>query len=325
MDGTVEAFLGAAMMHAAHGTTSMLPTTLTCPDEELYRVFQTYKEASSLNSKGSRFLGLHLEGPFFSPAQAGAQDPGYLKYPLPENYMGLLDATDDILRWSIAPELDGALDMGKELDRRGIVASIGHSDAIYEDVVKAFEAGYRHITHLYSAMSGITRRNARRYAGVIEAAYLIDGMTVEIIADGVHLPAPLLQFVYKFKGPEKTALCTDAMRAAGMPDGEYILGSLKAGQPVIVEEGVAKLPDRSAFAGSVATTDRLVRTMVEIAGVPLQDAVRMMSCTPAEIVGVSERKGSLKEGMDADIVLFDEKIDVYATIIEGKLIYEKNR
>ena len=118
------------------------------------------------------------------------------------------------------------------------------------------------MTHLYSAMSSVTRRNARRYAGAVEAAYLIDAMTVEIIADGVHLPEALLRFVYKFKGADRTALCTDAMRGAGMPDGESVLGSLRNGRRVLIEEGVAKLPDRSAFAGSVATTDRLVRTMV---------------------------------------------------------------
>ena len=163
-------------------------------------------------------------------------------------------------------------------------------------------------------MSTITRRNAYRYAGVVEAAYLIDGMTVEIIADGIHLPKPLLQFVYKFKGADKTALCTDAMRGAGMPDGESILGSLTNGQKVIIEDGVAKLPDRSAFAGSVATTDRLVRTMVGAAGVPLVEAVRMMSLTPARILGLDARKGSLDEGKDADIVVFDSRIHFVTTI-----------
>ncbi len=323
MDGTAEAFLGAARMHAVHGTTAMLPTTLTCSDRELFRVFEIYRDASAKNTSGSKFLGLHLEGPYFNPFQAGAQDPEYLKLPLPENYMPLLDATDDIVRWSVAPELEGALSMGKELAGRGILASAGHSDAVYEDVLKASESGFSHITHLYSAMSTVTRKNARRYAGMVEAAYLIDDLTVEIIADGVHLPAPLLQFVYRFKGPDKTALCTDAMRGAGMPDGEYLLGSLTGGQKVIVEEGVAKLPDRSAFAGSVATADRLVRTMVSYAGVPLCDAVKMMTSTPARIIGVDSSKGSLKPGMDADVVVFDDNIDISVTIIEGNVVYRK--
>ncbi|MPN32097.1 N-acetylglucosamine-6-phosphate deacetylase [bioreactor metagenome] len=146
-------------------------------------------------------------------------------------------------------------------------------------------------------------------------------MTVEIIADGVHLPKSLLQFVYKFKGPDKTALCTDSMRGAGMPDGESILGSLDKGQKVIIEDGVAKLPDRTAFAGSVATTDRLVRTMVNIADVPLVEAVRMMTLTPARIMRIEQQKGSVQKGKDADLVIFDNNINVSYTILEGNVIY----
>ncbi len=143
--------------------------------------------------------------------------------------------------------VEGALALGQTLQQHHILPSIAHTDAIYEEVEKAFTAGYTHVTHLYSAMSSVTRKNAFRYAGVVEAAYLIEDMTVEIIADGIHLPKPLLQFVYKFKGVDKTALCTDAMRGAGMPDGESILGSLNNGQKVIIEDGVAKMPDRKAF------------------------------------------------------------------------------
>lgn len=323
MDGTVEAFLGVAETHAKYGTTAMIPTTLTSTDEELMNTFSVYRKAKSLNQKGARFIGLHLEGPYFSPKQCGAQDPNYLKTPQPEAYNAILGASPDIVRWSVAPELEGAFEMGSVLKDQHILPSIAHTDAIYEEVMKAYEAGYTHVTHLYSAMSSVTRRNAFRYAGVVEAAYLIDDMTVEIIADGIHLPRPLLQFVYKFKGADKTALCTDAMRGAGMPDGESILGSLSNGQKVIIEDGVAKLPDRSAFAGSVATTDRLVRTMINIAGVPLIDAIRMMTLTPARIMNVDSQKGSLEEGKDADIVIFDNQINVTTTITEGHVIYIK--
>lgn len=322
MDGTVHAFLGAARMHAIHGTTSMIPTTLTCTDEELFRVFDVFEKAQGLNKDGSQMLGLHLEGPFLSAARSGAQDPSYLKNPTPENYMKFLDATDKILRWSVAPELEGAMEFGDELSKRGILASIAHSDAICEVAQEAYRHGYTHVTHLYCAMSTIVRKNAFRYAGVQEAAYLIDDMTVEIIADGVHLPKSLLQYAYKFKGPDKCALCTDSMRAAGMPDGEYMLGSLEKGQMVIVEDGVAKLPDRSAFAGSVATTDRLVRTMVELADVPLEHAVKMMTLTPSRIMHIDDRKGSLSVGKDADIVVFDEGINVKYTICASKIIYK---
>lgn len=321
MDGTVEAFLGAAETHAKHGTTVLLPTTLTSTFEELMKTFSIYKEAVKKNKKGAKFLGLHLEGPYFAYNQRGAQDPKYLRNPEPEEYLKILAASDDIVRWSLAPELPGALDFGKVLTAKNILPSIAHSDAIYEEVVDAWHAGFTHVTHLYSAMSTVSRRNAFRYAGVLEAAYLIDDMTVEIIADGVHLPKPLLQFVYKFKGPDKTALCTDSMRGAGMPDGESILGSLDNGQKVIIEDGVAKLPDRSAFAGSVATTDRLVRTMVDLAEVPLVEAVRMMTLNPARIMHIDSEKGSVKEGKDADFVIFDDHIHVSHTILEGNVIY----
>ena len=322
MDGTVEAYLGAAETHARFGTTALLPTTLTSTTEELFKTFRIYKEAVKRNNKGAKFLGLHLEGPYFAYNQRGAQDPKYLRNPEPEEYNAIMAASDDIVRWSLAPELPGALQFAKVLREHNILTAVAHSDAIYEEVLDAYDAGFTLATHLYSGMSTITRRNAFRYAGVVEAAYLIDGMDVEIIADGVHLPKSLLQFVYKFKGPDRTALCTDSMRGAGMPDGESILGSLEKGQRVIIEDGVAKLPDRTAFAGSVATTDRLVRTMVQVAGVPLVEAVRMMTLTPARIMRLDQHKGSISKGKDADLVLFDENINVSHTIVEGNVIYK---
>ena len=323
MDGTVEAFLGVAETHAKYGTTAMVPTTLTSTNEELMTTFTVYRKAKEMNINGSQFIGLHLEGPYFSPKQCGAQDPNVLKKPQAEEYNAILEASKDIIRWSVAPELEGALALGQTLQQHHILPSIAHTDAIYEEVEKAFTAGYTHVTHLYSAMSSVTRKNAFRYAGVVEAAYLIEDMTVEIIADGIHLPKPLLQFVYKFKGVDKTALCTDAMRGAGMPDGESILGSLNNGQKVIIEDGVAKMPDRKAFAGSVATTDRLVRTMIYLAGVPLIDAVHMMSLTPARILHIDKEKGSLEIGKDADIVIFDNQININNTILKGHVIYTK--
>jgi N-acetylglucosamine-6-phosphate deacetylase len=171
-------------------------------------------------------------------------------------------------------------------------------------------------------MSGVTRRNAFRYAGVIESAYLLDEMDVEIIADGVHLPAPLLKLVYKLKGPGRIALITDAMRAADMPPGDSVLGSLKNGLSVLVEDGVAKLPDRTAFAGSVATADRLIRTMLEMAEVPLIECIRMISETPARIMNIQDKKGSLAPGKDADIVIFNAQIEVQQTFVMGKSIFQ---
>jgi N-acetylglucosamine-6-phosphate deacetylase len=320
MDNTVEAFLGAARLHARHGTTAMLPTTLSCEKADLLETLRIYEEANSLNTKGSQFIGIHIEGPYFAMNQRGAQDPRYIRNPDPAEYVEILSASKSIKRWSAAPEVEGAIDFGRYMVSRGVLPAIAHTDAIYEDVIEAFNNGYTLATHFYSAMSGVTRRNAFRYAGVIESAYLIDEMDVEIIADGVHLPAPLLQLIYKIKGPRRTALITDAMRAAGLPPGESILGSIKDGTKVIVEDGVAKMPDRNSFAGSVATFDRLVRNMVQLAGVPLTEAVRMASETPARIMKM-DKKGSVEKGKDADIVIFDENIHIAATIVNGKIVY----
>jgi N-acetylglucosamine-6-phosphate deacetylase len=323
MDGTVESYLGAAQKHAHHGTTSIVPTTLTSTIEELKNTFSVYTRAKELNTKGAAFLGLHLEGPYFAMSQKGAQDPRYIKNPNPREYEEILSWSKDIIRWSAAPELEGALEFGRTIKSKGILPSIAHTDAIYEEVEKAFENGFTHITHLYSAMSGVRRINAYRYAGVIESAFIIDDMTVEIIADGVHLPASLLKMIFKIKGPEKIALVTDSMRAAGMPECESILGSLQDGQKVIVEDGVAKLMDRTAFAGSVATADRLIRTMMSLADVSLLDAVKMLTVTPAKIIGVQKNKGSLTVGKDADVLIFDKDINICMTMVEGNIVYKK--
>ncbi|NCB68642.1 MAG: N-acetylglucosamine-6-phosphate deacetylase [Bacteroidia bacterium] len=323
MDGSVEAYLGAAEMHARHGSTYILPTTLTSTNESLYETFDLFRKARELNTKGAIMEGMHLEGPYFAFNQKGAQDPRYLRNPEPEEYMEILEKGGDIIkRWSMAHELPGALDLATELKKRGIMLSMAHTDATFEETMVAYEYGFRHITHFYSCISGITRRNAYRYAGVVEAGYYNDGITLEVIADGIHVPAPLMKLLYKIKGSEKLMLCTDSMREAGMPEGESILGGLKDGQKVLVEDGVAKLTDRSAFAGSVATSDICVRTYYRKAEVPLTEAVRMMTETPARELGIEDRKGSLAVGKDADIVIFDENINIKKTIINGNVVYE---
>jgi len=321
MDGSETAFLKIAETHLKYGTTSMLPTTLTSEKEGLFETLTIYEQAHKNNRNGAQFLGMHLEGPYFAMNQRGAQDPRYIRDPDPAEYQAVIAHSSAIRRWSAAPELKGAIEFGRYLRQHGILAALAHTDAVYEEVIEAFDNGYTLATHLYSGMSGVSRRNAFRYAGVIESAFILDEMDVEIIADGVHLPAPLLKLVYKIKGADKTALITDAMRAAGMPPGKSILGNMKTGLPVIVEDDVAKLPDRTAFAGSVATTDRLVRNMISLADVSMIDAVRMMTSTPARIIGVLDRKGTLTKGKDADIVIFDENIKVETTIIKGKVAY----
>ena len=322
MDGHEDAFLKIAETHARYGTTAMVPTTLTCSREDLLKSLDLYTIADKKNTKGARFLGMHLEGPYLALNQSGAQDPRYIRNPDKEEYMEVLAHSNIIKRWSAAPELEGAIEFGKYLRSKGVLAAIAHTDAIYEEVVEAFENGYTLATHFYSAMSGVTRRNTFRYAGVIESAYLIDAMDVEIIADGIHLPPPLLKLIYKIKGTDHIALVTDAMRAAGMPEGDSILGNKDTGLKVIVEDGVAKMPDRSSFAGSVATADRLVRTMVTKADIPLVEAVRMISKTPATIMGLADHTGSLVAGKDADIVIFDDQINIQTTMVNGKVVYD---
>jgi len=321
MDGNETAFLKIAETHARYGTTSMLPTTLTSTKEEMQHILAVYEEANRNNLNGAAFLGMHLEGPYFAMSQRGAQDPRYIRNPDPVEYKDILSRSSCIKRWSAAPELDGAIAFAKYVLSKGILPAIAHTDAVYEEVIRAFENGYTLVTHLYSGMSGVTRRNAFRYAGVVESAYIIDGMDVEIIADGVHLPAPLLKLVYKIKGSDRIALITDAMRAAGTNAKESVLGNTNDGLKVIIEDAVAKLPDRTSFAGSIATTDRLVRTMITMAGVSLPEAVKMMTATPARIMEVSAKKGSLVVGKDADIILFDDNINIAMTIIKGSIIY----
>jgi N-acetylglucosamine-6-phosphate deacetylase len=323
MDGNETAFLKIAETHARYGTTAMLPTTLTSTKEEMLQTLAVYEDANRNNTIGAQFLGMHLEGPYFAMSQRGAQDPRYIRNPDPGEYKDILSHSSSIKRWSAAPELEGAIEFGRYVKSKGVLPAVAHTDAIYEDVIKAFDVGFTLATHLYSAMSGVTRRNAFRYAGVVESAFILDDMDVEIIADGVHLPAPLLKLVYKIKGAGRTALITDAMRAAGTDVKESILGNKNNGLKVIVEDGVAKLPDRTSFAGSVATADRLVRTMISMGGVSLADTIKMITATPARILGLSDKKGELAIGKDADIVLFDSEINIAMTMIKGNIVYDR--
>ncbi|MEJ7691516.1 N-acetylglucosamine-6-phosphate deacetylase [Daejeonella sp.] len=324
MDNSVEAFLEIAQTHARFGTTAMFPTTLTSEKGDLLKTLDIFEKVSKENIDGAQLMGMHLEGPYFAMTQRGAQDPRYIRDPDPKEYKDVISRSNIIKRWSAAPELKGAIQFGKYLRSKGILAALAHTDAIYEEVLEAFENGYTLATHLYSGMSGVTQRDAFRYAGVIESAYLINEMDVEVIADGIHLPAPLLKLVYKIKGADKIALITDSMRGAGMPEGESMLGNQYSGLKVIIEDGVAKLPDRSSFAGSVATANRLVKNMVAMANVPLIDAVKMITSTPARIMNIADKKGSLIEGKDADIVIFDEGISIQTTIVKGKIVYNSN-
>ena len=318
MDGTAEAFETALAMHLSHGTTSICPTTTTGAPAEMLAVFDAYREVKAKGGVRPTLLGVHLEGPYLSPAQKGAQDPRYLRDPDPAEVETILRAAqDDLLIWTVAPELPGADQLARDLRPRGIYFSMGHSDAQYKHALAAAEAGYTMVTHLFSGMSTITREDGFRRLGLIESGLLMDELYTEIICDGCHLPPELLRLILKCKPHDKIILITDSMRAAGMPEGEYRLGSATDGLWTIVEDGVAKLPDHLSFAGSVATTDRLLRTMVQMAGLPLEEAVPMLTLNPATAINRQDEIGSLDVGKQADFVVMDESLQVKNVFVKG--------
>lgn len=316
MDGGADCMIQGAKMHLCHGTTSLYPTTLSASKKALEAAVFDIKEAM----KFPTIRGVHLEGPYFDPKSCGAQNTKYIRG-FDQNEIENLLSSGVVKRWDFAPELPGSQEFAALLKERDVVSAIGHSGAFYEDILPVYQKDCRLVTHLYSATSTVVRVNGYRHLGVIESAYLLDDMTVEVIADGRHLPHELLKMIYKIKGPDHICLVTDSMRAAGMPDGKYLLGSKQEGVMCIHEDGVAKLPDRSAFAGSTATADRLVRTMYQGAGVLLPQAVQMMTETPARVMGL-ETKGRLQPGFDADLVIFDQQIHVKAVFVEGILCSE---
>lgn len=321
MDGTPEAMRVAAMTHLAHGTTTLFPTTLAATREEILRSIDALRQARQAMADGPRMPGLHMEGPYLNVKQKGAIDARYIRHPDPAEYEEFLRyGRGAISRWTVAPELPGALDFARRLREEGILPSMGHSDAEYSQVLAGYEAGFTHVTHLYSAMSSMVRRGGFRYPGLIESAFCIEGLTVEVIADGCHLPPEILRMVYRTMGADRVALTCDSMRCAGQQVTESILGSLENGQRVIIEDDVAKMPDRTAFAGSIATDDRLVRVMVHQAGVPLADAVRMMTLTPARIMGLAQRRGSIACGKEADLISFNDHIDISGVMVGGRVL-----
>ena len=318
MDGTLEAVRTAAMTHLDHGVTTLYPTTLAATREEILRSIDALREAQKAIEGGPHMPGLHMEGPYLNIKQKGAIDPNYIRNPDPAEYEEFLAyGKGAISRWTVAPELPGALEFARRLREEGILPSMGHTDAEYKEILAGYEAGFTHVTHLYSAMSSMVRRGGFRYPGLIESAFCIEGLTVEIIADGCHLPPEILSMVYRTMGVDRVALTCDSMRCAAQDVTESILGSLENGQRVIIEDEVAKMPDRTAFAGSIATDDRLVRVMRDKASVPLCDCVRMMTLTPARIMGIDGHTGSIAAGKDADLVCFDEGVNILGTMVGG--------
>ena len=311
---TPEAFQAIAQAHLKHGATSMFPTLSSSTFDVLRQAVATCEEM--MGQPGSTLLGLHIEGPYLNKKMAGTQWGDVLKDPDPEEYIPLLESTRCIKRWDVSPELPGAHDFARYASGRGILTAITHTEAEYPEIKAAYEAGFTHAAHFYNAMPGFHKRREYKYEGTVESVYLMDGMTVEVIADGVHLPATILKLVYKLKGVEKTCLVTDALKYAAY-DGQAI-----DDPRYVIEDGVCKLADHQTLVGSIASMDRLVQVMVQKAGIPLADAVRMASETPARVIGVDDRKGTLQRGKDADIVILDKDVNVrcvfsYGNVVEG--------
>ena len=300
---TEEAFRQIIDAHMHHGATSFYPTLSSSPFSKLHQAAEICERLMA--EPNSPVLGLHIEGPYLNPKMAGEQFAGQVKEIEECEYKELLEKTNCIRRWDASPELPGALDFARYLKAKGILVSISHTEAEYEDIKTAYEAGFTHAAHFYNAMPGFHKRREYKYEGTVESVYLIDGMTIELIADGIHLPSTILRLAYKLKGVDHTCLVTDALSYAAS-EGKEINDPR-----VIIEDGVCKLADRSSLAGSIATTDVLVSTMVK-AGIPLGDALRMASETPARIMGVDDRKGSLQKDKDADILILDDELNVRA-------------
>lgn len=320
MDGTQAAYHGAAEMQLQHGVTTLLPTTVAASKGEYLRTLDAFRTAKAARSDRQCLYGMHFEGPFFPEQRAGGMDLRYISPPDPSLYEELTEyAPGCIARWTAAPELPGIERFGDFCQKAGILPSMGHTDATIREVRKAKAHGFRHITHLYSDMSTITREKGFRILGVLECAYAMDDLWVEVITDGCHLPPDLFRMIYKLIGPERLQLCSDSIRPAGTNETEnVIVGSLESGVHGIIEDGVAKFPDRSAFYGSIALGNDLIRVAVQKVGIPLPEAIRMMTENPAKILGIDHQKGHIREGFDADLMLFDENIDVCSVFYAGK-------
>ena len=318
MDDDPDAYLNATNAHLTHGATSLMPTLLSADTENTLRAVRAYKKAKSDPRIKADLIGLHIEGPYISPHQAGAQKPEHIRAFDEREYKAIVKEGDGhIKRWSVAPEIDGVEKFAAFAKENRITLSIAHSNADLDTVLRAYEMGFHHITHFYSCVSTIVRKGGFRVPGVLEAGYYIDGMNVEIIADGCHLPHSLLRYVVKFKDRDRVALITDAMRGAGQTEGKSFLGSMDDPLPVIIEDGVAKLEDRSAFAGSVATADRLVRNML-MCGLSIPEAIQMITVNPISMMGLDLKKGRIAPGYDADICVFDSDINVKKVFCGGE-------
>ncbi len=310
LDGDEESIQKAVEHHLAHGTTTLFATTTTT-DFELLKDCLRLMSAYKAKTPQSSLRGIHLEGPWLNPLQCGAQDSNYMRLPSAEDAEALKKEFPLVMRMSAAPELDQDCEFGKKCIELDVKVGFAHTDADFAQIERAKENGYQIATHLYSGMKGVYRKNSFRTAGAVEAALFYDDLFVEVIADGRHLPVELLKYIYAQKGAERICLITDGMRGAGLANGTICqnVGPKQLTQQVVIEDEVAKLLDRQSFAGSVATMDRIYRTMASAIGKDFVALSKMASTTPARFMGL-ERVGEIKEGYEADLILMNEDLQL---------------
>ena len=308
--------IAMAKAHLRMGVTSIVPTTLASPIETLLRAIDTVGKAME-KAPELGILGVHLEGPFLSPKKAGAQSPGCILTPDKESIEMLLERKDLIRMIGAAPEIKNGMLVGEEASRRGITASVAHSDAPFEVAEAALGHGYSDVTHIFSACSAMHKEGLYRRVGVAEAGLALGGYTTQFIGDLKHLPYGAVKLIYACKGPEKAYLISDGLEfcACGLTDGAAVTQG--NGQKAIVENGVMLLADRSALAGSVTPLNRMVKNLTSC-GIPLHDAVTMASRTPLSVIGFGGRKGAIAPGFDEDLIIFDENVDVKRVFVRGK-------
>ena len=323
MSDNPEEIVKMCRAHALRGTTSILPTTLAAPIARLQRAIDNITAAKE-KCQDCNILGVHLEGPFLSMAKKGAQSPDNILPPTEEKIAALLDYSKEIRMIGAAPEVVNGMRVGEEAARRGIVASIAHSDADFSVAEEALRHGYSDITHIFSASSAMHKNGIFREVGVAEAGLALDGFTTQFIGDLRHLPYGAVKLIYKAKGADKAYAISDGLEYSAMEMAEGTVITQENGLSVLYEDGVMKLADRSCLAGSVATSNLLVRNMVKYCGIPLTDAVKMASLTPLKVIGFDDHKGKIKKGFDEDIILFDEDINVSYVCVKGKTILNKS-
>ncbi|OCL27209.1 N-acetylglucosamine-6-phosphate deacetylase [Orenia metallireducens] len=310
MDANTEALTEISSTILQTGVTAFLPTTMTMDKESIYQALNVIRELMNRNLKGAKILGAHMEGPFINEEYKGAQDAKYIQEP---SYEFVKDYLDVIKIITLAPEVNRGYEFISKMKENNTVLSMGHSNATYKEAIEAIKRGIKHATHMFNAMTPLHHRDP----GVVGSVFTSD-ITCELIADKIHVHPDLFQLLVDIKGQDKVILITDSMRAGCMKEGKYDLG----GQEVTVKSNSARLED-STLAGSVLTLNQALKNIVDNTDLDLIEAIKMVSLNPAKLISVDKYKGSIAVAKDADMVVFDEEIDISLTIVEGEILYNK--